>query len=680
MRFSRNWIAAYTRLPETERELEEALSGLGLVVDALDARGDDVILDLDVPTNRPDVMNHVGIARELAIALERDLEPPTGAPATDGPPVTELAALTVEDSIACPRFVACALVDVEVGPSPDWLVARLDSIGVRPINSVVDITNYVMWELGRPMHAYDLDRLAGNRLVVRRARAGEGLLTLDGVQRELSGEDLVIADAQRVVGLAGVMGGELTGVTESTERVLLECALFDPSQVRAMARRHGMHTDASHRFERGLSHQGIMAATRRAAALICEITGGRCCAGEMEARGELPEPTRIALTDERISGLLGDEVPAERIAGILERLGFAVQRGDDSWDLSVPPERLDVRRPVDVIEEIARFWGYRRLPSTLPVLRRARRSGAAPELRDQTRLRDLMTGLGYWEGMTYVFSHEEEQRRFLGNEQLVRLANPLSEAMGVLRARLAPGLLRAVARNLNVATSRVRLFELGRVFREADDGPPIERGHLGFVATGTAAPEHFRVPDRPFDFLDLKGALEAVARRMGWADVEWHGTALPGLQDGSAASITCGDASGFAGRVDAAIAEAFGIDAPVWVAELDVHDLLGAPRQRPAVVAPPRYPSAERDVSLLLQRGTPWSRIRRTVVQTDEIPLESLDLVDVYEGEDLPAGHVAMTLRLTYRSRERTLTAEQIEAAQGRVVDRLEAALGARRR
>ena len=272
MRFSRNWIGEYVELPGDE-QLSEALSMLGLVVDDMQSRGGDVILDLDIASNRPDLMNHLAVARELALALGLELNPPAAEFDADGPAIDDIAAVRIEEPEGCSRFVARAVVDVEVGPSPDWLGERLESIGLRPINNVVDVTNFVMWEMGRPMHAYDLDLLSGSELVVRGARREEKLLTLDEVERTLGPRDLVIADTERAVGLAGVMGGEGTGVTEKTRRVLLECACFAPGSIRAMARRHGMHTDASHRFERGHSTAGIMAATDRAVALIAELLG-----------------------------------------------------------------------------------------------------------------------------------------------------------------------------------------------------------------------------------------------------------------------------------------------------------------------------------------------------------------------------------------------------------------------
>lgn len=681
MRFSRNWIGQYTSLPESDQDLAEALSSLGLVVDAADPRGDDLSLDLDVASNRPDVMNHLGVARELALLLGNDLRAPEIGDLGDGPATSKIFDLDVQEPGACPRFVACAVVDVDVVPSPSWLVERLESIGLRPINAVVDITNFVMWEMGRPMHAYDLDTLSDHRLIVRRARAGEALVTLDEVERDLTPDDLVIADGRHAVGLAGLMGGEDTGVTGSTRRVLIECAAFDPSTVRAMARRHGMHTDASHRFERGLTTRGPATAALRAANLIAELCGGRIASELVDDLHRATERPVIDLSAERLQGLLGDEVPPKEVERILRGLGFVVEATEEGHRVTAPADRLDVRRPVDVIEEIARFWGYERLPDTLPLLRRARRSGAEPVLRREAKAREICTAAGYWEAMTLVFSSEDEQAPFLPDTALVELSNPLNEAMSRLRGSLLPGLLAVVARNLNVGAERIRLFEIGRVFHEPGEGaPPDERRALALLGAGLAEPSHHEVPPRPYGFADLKAGLEMLAARLGWPDVAWRASEAAGFQPGSTARVTCGPCRGTAGKVDPAVAERFGVERDLWALEIDVDALLRSDLPRVSARPPARYPGSERDVTLLVPEELEYARLEETVQAVDGTPLEGIALADTYRGDDLPAGRLAMTLRLTFRSRERTLTTEEIERALADILDRLESDLGVVRR
>jgi phenylalanyl-tRNA synthetase beta chain len=674
MRFSRNWIGDYTPLP-ADAELYEAMSMLGFVVDDAREHGDDITLDLDFPSNRPDAMNHLGIARELALASGNELSPPAAGCETD-PDLrcADVASVAVNDD-ACPRFVARVAVDVAVGPSPQWVCDRLEAIGLRPINNIVDITNFVMWELGRPMHAYDLDKLAGHGLIVRRAEPGEQLMTLDEVERELDPDDLVIADHERVVGLAGVMGGAGTGVTESTTRVLLECACFDAVTTRRMARRHGMHTDASHRFERGMSPEDIDEAAERACALMQQLGGARIAADSIQV-GNVPPRRQLELRAARLSGLLGMAPTTAETTELLEGLGYGVDDNGDSLTIEVPARRVDVHREVDLIEDVARLYGYERVVGTLPVLRRSDRGGPSPVLRDETALRQLATGLGYWEALTFVFGSIEDQRLFTDPEaKFVELANPLSEAFGVMRSSLVPGLLAVASRNHNVGERRVRLFEIGRAFVPVDEAPGVnERRRLALLATGPTEPAHWSAPERLVGFSDIKGAVVALGRRMRWPAMTWEPTEAPGLQAGTAATVLqSGSAIGIAGKVAPGIATSLGIEAEAWVVEIDITDLAGTPAPPAVLHDLPRFPASERDVSLLVPDGEPYEGVRAARRACAELPLVGVQLLD-------PEGHSVWTLRLTYRSSERTLTAAEIEAAHLAAVQELENALHAKRR
>ena len=681
MRFSRNWIADYTDLPDETQALCAELSMLGLVVDDARPEADDLSLDLDLPSNRPDVLNHYGLARELAIALDADLRQPSDEIDASGDPTESIAGVQVDDTAACPRFGARAIVDVGVGPSPDWMRTRLESIGLRPINNVVDVTNFVMWELGRPMHAYDLDKLTDGRLIVRRPQAGERLVTLDEVERQLTPDDLVIADPDRAVGLAGVMGGAGTGVTESTRRVLLECAYFDPITIRRMSKRHGLHTDASHRFERDMSAQGIVEALRRAGHLIELLGGGTVSSAGLDVVGSLPEPRRLVLRAERLRGYLGVEIPATRVAAILQALGFAVTAADGDSAVIVPPRRVDICREEDLIEEIARFHGYDQLPSTLPLLRRRDSRGASESLRRERHLKDICAAAGHWEAMTFAFTSASEQAPFLSGETPLALINPISEAMGVMRVSMLPGLLSAVARNRNRGARRVRLFEIGRTFHGGDDGPPSEHRGLAMVTCGPKNEAHFAVPEISSTFGDLKGTLETIRARMRWPPIEWSPAQVAGLQIGTAAEIRIGEsATGIAGKIDPDVAAALGVEVDVWAAQLDLEALMTYQTADFSIDALPRYPASERDVTMLIDEGLPFARIDAEVTTLEGIPLAELRLLDLYRGEDVPDGRIAATLRLTYRADDRTLTAEEIETAHESVVAHLERSVGAARR
>jgi phenylalanyl-tRNA synthetase beta chain len=681
MRFSRNWIADYTDLPDG-RVLHEAMSMLGLVVDDARDAGDDVILDLDFPSNRPDAMNHWGIARELAVAQQSELRIPAADFPATGPPSSDLTTVRLDDA-ACIRFVARVAIDVTVAPSPDWLRARLEAIDLRPINNVVDITNFVMWELGRPMHAYDLDKLSGGGLTVRRAAPGEKLITLDDIDRKLGPDDLVIADNARVVGLAGVMGGSDTGVTESTTRVLLECAYFDAVTVRRMAKRHGMHTDASHRFERGLSVEGIDAALDRACSILHETAGATISAAALDVTGEAPDREQVELRTTRLAGTLGVAIDAAEIERILSGLGFEALPSDGGHRVTVPARRVDVTREVDLIEEIARFHGYDNLPNTLPLVRRSHGGGLQPVLTDEAALRASAVGMGYWEAITFVFSSRAEQRGFAASGMdFVDLSNPLSEAFAVMRRHLAPGLLAAAARNHNVGESRIRLFEVGRAFSPGDaTNSVVERRRLALLATGSVDPAHWTAPARAVSFSDIKGDVESLWHRMRWPGLTWSAADRDGLQAGAAATITCGDTPvGFAGKVDADLAAAAGVATPVWVAEIEIQDFAGGAAAAVHFADLERFPAAERDVSLVVSDAAVFASADAAIAAATDLPLESCRLLERYQGDDLPPGTTGWTLRLTYRSSERTLTAEEIESAHDAAVALLLHALDAKRR
>ena len=681
MRFSRNWIADYTDLPDDTAALCERLSMLGLVVDDARPDGEDLSLDLDLPSNRPDVLNHYGLARELAIALDADLRRPADTIAASGNSTASVAGIRVDDPVACPRFAARAMFDVTVGPSPQWMCMRLESIGLRPINNVVDVTNFVMWELGRPMHAYDLDKLAEGQIIVRWARDGEQVVTLDEVERKLTSDDLVIADPNGPVGLAGLMGGNETGVTESTTRVLLECAYFDPGTVRRMSKRLSLHTDASHRFERDMSPQGIAAAVNRACHLIAELGSGSVSSEGIDVVGSLPEDRRLVLSDARLRSYLGVDVPAERVRAILGALGFATRHADGGCDVEVPLRRVDVSREEDLIEEIARFHGYDQLPDTLPLLRRRHSRAPSEALRNERRVKDICAAAGYWEAMTFAFTSAAEQAPFLDGEEPLALVNPISAAMGVMRTSMLPGLLAAVARNLNRGARCVKLFEVGRTFHPGEAGPPAEPRGLALAASGPAGEAHFAASEHPIGFGELKGALETIGTRMRWPAIAWAPAEIPGFQSGSAAEIHVGElARGIAGKVNPEAAAMFGVDVAAWAAEIDLEALLTHEAARFSIEPLPRYPSSERDVTMLVAEHLQFERIEAEVNAMPEIPLVELRLLDRYSGDDVPAGQLATTLRLTYRADDRTLTAEEIETAHEQVVDHLERALGATRR
>jgi len=688
MYFSAAWLARYVELPGTIDDLADLLTRCGMVVDEQRPHGGDTVFDLDIPSNRVDAMNHVGVAREIATSQRVDLAMPEDAVEERGDAVDRLTSVQIEDLQGCPRYCARLIRGVKVGPSPPWLAALLEAIGLRPLNNVADITNFVLWELGHPLHAFDFDRLGERRIVVRRARAGEKLVTLDDIERTLAPEDVVIADADTPVALGGIMGGAGSAISDASSTVLLEGAWFDPAAIRATAQRLNMHTDASHRFERSPAYDGMLAALDRAAALVVELAGGELAPGTIDEHGDLPEPTTAVLRRERLRGLLGIDVEPHDIEDILTRLGFTVSAQDDGYRVAVPSYRPDVTREEDLIEEVGRHIGYDTLPATLPVIRAVQEAGTA-EVLGERRLKRCLYAAGCHEAMSSSLSSAAEQRLFLpAGDEPVALGNPISESLGVLRAHIVPGLLAGVAHNVNHGQTSLRLFEVGRCFQGplTDDGLS-ERWGLGIVLSGARRPSHWEGEGGTLDFFDLKGIVDGFSRQMAWPEWQWSSGEHAGLQQGTTAQLHAEDdgsrASGWAGKLDPATAAHFGIEVDVWLAELDVDTLLSRPHPTARFEPVSRYPGGTRDVALVLPRSVEWATVAATArseAAAADLPLAQVSLVEIYEGEEIPADSRGMTLRFLFRAADRTLTAEEMDAAQRRLVDSLQKNCHARRR
>ena len=688
MLFSSNWLARYVELPEETSHLAELLTRCGMVVEDIRSHSDGALLDLDIPSNRVDAMNHYGLAREIATARRSDLQAPEISVNESGPATDQLTAIAIDDLNGCPRYTARLIRGVKVEPSPQWLANLIESIGLRPLNNVADITNFVLWELGHPLHAFDFDQLVDHQIVVRRARKSETFVALDHIEHNLTSSDLVIADGQRPVALAGVIGGAETSITNDTVNVLLEGAWFDPATVRATAHRLNLHTDASHRFERSPAHDGMLLAIDRAASLIQEIGGGALSRGTVDVVGTLPEPVNTTLRQTRLKGLLGIEVPSSEVEEILTRLGFSLAAKTGGYDVGVPSFRPDVTREEDLIEEVGRHNGYDRLPATLPVVRSIQDSGT-PEILGEQRLKQSLVAAGCREIMSSSLSSLLEQSGFVGQvEDLISINNPISEELSVLRAHLVPGLLGAVAHNLNHGQTSLRLFEVGRCFAGplTDDGV-TEYWSMAIALTGSQRRDHWKDVSTPVDFYDLKGIVEHVTKQMAWPKWQWGAGKSPGIDQSATALIRNGAGgnipAGWAGRISADTAQTFDIDAEVWVVELNIDKPIGLPHPTTPYRPVSRFPGGSRDVALVLPEGSNYGVVETTVrVAAAEamLPLAGITLIEIYKGDEIPPGHRGMTLRFTFRAADRTLTAAEIEAGQKKLVDTLSKKLGARQR
>ena len=688
MLFSSNWLARYVELPEETSHLAELLTRCGMVVEDIRSHSDGALLDLDIPSNRVDAMNHYGLAREIATARRSDLQAPEILVNESDPATDQLTAIAIDDLNGCPRYTARLIRGVKVEPSPQWLANLIESIGLRPLNNVADITNFVLWEFGHPLHAFDFDQLVDHQIVVRRARKSESFVALDHIEHNLTSSDLVIADGQRPVALAGVIGGAETSITNDTVNVLIEGAWFDPATVRATAHRLNLHTDASHRFERSPAHDGMLLAIDRAASLIQEIGGGALSRGTVDVVGTLPEPVNTTLRQTRLKGLLGIEVPSSEVEEILTRLGFSLAAKTGGYDVGVPSFRPDVTREEDLIEEVGRHNGYDRLPATLPVVRSIQDSGT-PEILGEQRLKQSLVAAGCREIMSSSLSSLLEQSGFVGQvEDLVSINNPISEELSVLRAHLVPGLLRAVAHNLNHGQTSLRLFEVGRCFAGplTDDGV-TEYWSMAIALTGSQRRDHWKDVSTPVDFYDLKGIVEHVTKQMAWPKWQWGAGKSPGIDQSATALIRNGAGgnipAGWAGRISADTAQTFDIDAEVWVVELNINKPIGWPHPTTPYRPVSRFPGGSRDVALVLPEGSNYGVVETTVrVAAAEamLPLAGITLIEIYKGDEIPPGHRGMTLRFTFRAADRTLTAAEIEAGQKKLVDTLSKKLGARQR
>ena len=637
-------------------------------------RLDDTLIEVDLTPNRGDCLSIAGIAREVGVLNRCDLTPPAirEVPAADDSrfPV-EVAA-----GEACPRYLGRVIRGIDPNAAtPLWMQERLRRCGLRSLGPVVDVTNYVLLELGQPMHAFDLARLS-ERIEVRFARPGETLTLLDGKTIELDGESLVIADAGRVLALAGVMGGEDSGVTDGTRDIFLECAFFAPEFIAGRARRHGLATDSSHRFERGVDPRLQRRALERATALLLELVGGT--AGpviEVSQADFLPEPTPIHLRAPRIGRLLGLDLPRDEVGEILERLGCTVETLADGWRVEPPSYRFDLALEADLIEEIGRIHGYNRLPSTRPQGRLA--MAARPEARvGLDRIRALLVDQGFQEAITYSFVDPELQARMFPEEEGVPLANPISSEMAVMRVSLWPGLLKALRHNLNRQQERVLLFESGLNFA-TQDSEIKQESCVGGVACGGRWPEQWALPAEPWDFYDMKGVVESVLALGGRGeDFRFVAAEHPALHPGQSARIELdGEAAGWMGTLHPSLAAEFGVPAGTQLFELR---LAAVQAGRIAAFEPiSKFPAIRRDLAVVVEEETPAQRIRELVAEAAGPLLRDLAVFDLYRGEGIESGRKSVALGLILQDSSRTLTDEDIDGVVADVTALLHKELGA---
>jgi phenylalanyl-tRNA synthetase beta chain len=660
-------------------------TSLGIDVAELLHLGDEV-LEIDLYPNRPDCQSVVGIAAEVAALAQVKVTRPPTTPTEAGLAAVEQAEVEVLAPDLCPRYCARIIRGVRIGTSPIWMQQRLRAAGMRPINNVVDITNYVMLELGQPLHAFDLNLIKGRRIVVRRALANERIHTLDGQDRQLDSETLVIADDERAVAIAGIMGGENSEVTADTQDILLESAIFSQVSVRKTARRLGLHSEASHRFEKGLDPYLALEAVNRAALLLAELCAGTVSPGVIDVKQPLPEPLQIQLRTERVNKLLGTELTKEQIADYLGRLEFEVSVAKDGFIVGVPTYRKDVIGEADLIEEVARMHTYDKIPATMPA-GAATPGGQSKELEIIDRMRSTCVAAGLSECITYSFTspRHADLLRLPADDfrrNAIRLVNPLSEELSVMRTTLMGNMLDALSRNVAHQNNTVHLFELGATFIPNEWPPqnqPAEKKTLCIALIGTAPGSGWGEKERLVDFYDLKSILERIAMALR-LELHVRRGQHPSMHPGRTGEICLGEkAVGHLGQVHPLVQAAYNLPTPAYLLELDLEQLLLSGGQPIHFKSLGRFPALQRDLALLVPISVTAAQVEQVLREQTGDMLEQLRLFDVYQGPQVPSGYRSLAYSLTFRVAERTLTDVEVNTALNNVEEAL-AAIGVKLR
>jgi phenylalanyl-tRNA synthetase beta chain len=675
MKISLDWLKEYADVNVPLAELVDRLTMIGLVVESTEERDGDVVLDVETYANRPDTLGHLGIAREVAAMfggrlLEREWPIEELAEKT-----SDVADIQILDESLCPRYCGLLVKGVRIGPSPDWLKKRVQAMGLRPINNIVDVTNYVLFATAQPIHSFDFAKLAGSRIIVRRAMKGETLKSLDGRVLELTPEMLVIADAEKPVALAGVMGGEETGISDATTDVFIESASFDPQAVRLAAKRTGLATDASYRFERGSDIEILPLAARMAASLLCGF-GGKATQGLLDVHPRPRKSRSVVLRRRRVAELLGVDVPGDRVIPILTSLGFDVKEKQEGvWHVEVPSFRVDVEREADLIEEVARFYGYDRIPSEVTPLKSFEPPSNNRKRERIQKLRQALLHQGFDEALNFSFSDPEKEALAASGRLPVPIRNPISSRVASLRTNLIMGLAENVSRNLNRGLEGVHLFEIGNIYYLNDDSP-CELSALGIMTAGRLGHPRWQASGEETDFFVLKGAVETVMSALRYEPFWFEETTHPFFEEGgSLALVYKGEPVGSLGVLKKGLRDLYEIEGAVYAAEINLAGLL-AKQPRPFQFVPiPKYPGMSRDLSCLADRNVSFQEIQKAVARLSVPILEGYELTDRFSGASIPKDKVSLSIRFHYRNPKRTLLADEVDKAQQDIVAHLKSVL-----
>lgn len=635
----------------------------------------DTILELNVTPNRPDALSHLGVAREVSALTGSPLKMPVHQVSEAGQEISSLSSVEIQDPSLCPRYAGRMVMDVTVRPSPVWMQQRLRAVGYRPINNVVDVINYVLAEMGHPLHAFDFGLLGGYRIVVRTARDKEKILTLDGVERRLDPSMLAICDADKPVAVAGIMGGEGTQVSGKTQQIFLEAACFDPTSIRRTSKKLGLHSESSHRFERGTDIQGMISALDRAAYLVRELAGGTIAKGRIDLYPSKRPSMEIPVHSDHVRSMLGVDVTSDEINRIFSSLCFEIaEKSEDKAVVRIPSFRADLTREIDLIEEVARIYGYNRIPTTLPQSLMTS-ADMTFEQRWRDRVSRTLVGLGYYETIHYSFHNPKDLDDLgIGKEDplrsQIRIRNPLSEDQSALRTTMIPGLIHTLQYNLKRSQSDIRIFEIGRIFEPRDSGLPLEKNYLAGIIAGKDRPVGWDTLRKNLDFFDLKGDLEELFARAGIIDVNFvPQDQIRFLHPGKSAWIECGKARfGFMGEFHPGILKRLELPDPVQCFEINLDLCLHKASEETTYAAVPRFPSVDRDIALILPEEISAAEVEKQIRSLEPELIREVLVFDLYRGKPIPAGKKSLAFSMRFQAEDRTLTDLEINEVRDRIV------------
>ncbi len=682
MRVPLSWLREFVPVESDVDKIAHTLEMAGLGVEGIEEFDGDVVFDLEITPNRGDWLSVYGVARELAAMLDLPLKPFTVSVPETADDINQFAKVRIDAPDLCPRYSARLVLEVTVDESPDWLKQRLEACGIRPINNIVDITNYVLFELGQPLHAFDFDTLYGRQIIVRRAKEDEFIYTLDEVRRELDSSMLVIADADRPVALAGVMGGLETAITPFTKNILIESAHFTPSGIRRTARKLGMRTESSYRFERWVDPSGTVRAADRAAQLMAEIAGGKVCKGVIDVYPFRIEPSKVSVRTERVRKLLGIEISTEEVAALLKRLQFEVTVDNDIVHCIIPTFRNDVKREADLVEEIARLYGYDRIPTTLPK-GLSLRAGESERRKFENAVRQFLARMGLQEIVTLSLTNPEEEITWgvQAGEGVLHLRNPLTQDHTIVRTSLLPSVLSVVAHNFRNGIRDIWVFEIGKAYRHGEVGEmkSTEPRKLCIAITGNCYPVRWNLPSETGqgDFFALKGIVEKLLEWLGIGNASFERGEHPTLHPYRTAFVNIGaERVGVLGEVHPKWRQQNDLPQPVFVAELDLESLASHARFERKYQSLPSFPSTQRDIAVVMPEEFDAGKVLVLIRRVGGELVEQVTVFDEYRSAPIPEGYRSVGFTIVLRAKDRTLSSEEVEQIVQQIKAELNSKLG----